>query len=136
MGFDPPLALLVVLQLLHALTFGATHIGAVHFISRAVPETQSGTAQALYAAVTGGIVMGGTMLAAGPLYAAYGGRAYWAMAAVAVWLPATALVAAFAALALYSAVLLVAPGAARETLVDMITFHGRRSRTAEESSSS
>ena len=62
----------------------ATHIGAVHFISRAVPETQSGTAQALYAAVTGGIVMGGTMLAAGPLYAAYGGRAYWAMAAVAV----------------------------------------------------
>ena len=92
MGFDPPLALLVVLQLLHALTFGATHIGAVHFISRAVPETQSGTAQALYAAVTGGIVMGGTMLAAGPLYAAYGGRAYWAMAAVAV----VALLASFA----------------------------------------
>jgi PPP family 3-phenylpropionic acid transporter len=92
MGFDPPLALLVVLQLLHALTFGATHIGAVHFISRAVPETQSGTAQALYASVTGGIVMGGTMLAAGPLYAAYGGRAYWAMAALAV----VALLASFA----------------------------------------
>lgn len=83
MGFDPPLALLVPLQLLHALTFGATHIGAVHFISRAVPETQTGTAQALYASMTGGIAMGGTMLAAGPLYAAYGGRAYWAMAVVA-----------------------------------------------------
>lgn len=83
MGFDPPLALLVPLQLLHALTFGATHIGAVHFIGRAVPETQAGTAQALYASVTGGIAMGSTMLAAGPLYAAYGGRAYWAMAMVA-----------------------------------------------------
>lgn len=83
MGFDPPLALLVPLQLLHALTFGATHIGAIHFIGRAVPETQAGTAQALYASVTGGIAMGATMLVAGPLYAAYGGRAYWAMAAVA-----------------------------------------------------
>jgi PPP family 3-phenylpropionic acid transporter len=48
-----------------------------------VPETQAGTAQALYASVTGGIAMGGTMLAAGPLYAACAGRAYWAMAMVA-----------------------------------------------------
>ena len=39
MGFDPPLALLVPLQMLHALTFGATHIGAIHFIGRVVPET-------------------------------------------------------------------------------------------------
>lgn len=83
MGFDPPLALLVPLQLLHALTFGATHIGAMHFIGRAVPQVQAGTAQALYASVTGGIAMGGAMLLAGPLYAAYAGRAYWAMAALA-----------------------------------------------------
>jgi PPP family 3-phenylpropionic acid transporter len=83
MGFDPPLALLVPLQLLHALTFSATHIGAIHFIGRAVPETQAGTAQALYASVTGGIAMGGAMLVTGPLYAAYAGRAYWAMAALA-----------------------------------------------------
>jgi MFS transporter, PPP family, 3-phenylpropionic acid transporter len=80
MGFDPPLALLVPLQLLHALTFTATHIGAIHFVGRAVPETQAGTAQALYASVTSGIAMGGAMLAAGPLYTAYAGRAYWAMA--------------------------------------------------------
>ena len=66
-----------------ALTFGATHLGAIHFIGRAVPEGQAGTAQALYASVTGGIAMGGAMLLAGPLYAAYGGRAYWAMAALA-----------------------------------------------------
>jgi MFS transporter, PPP family, 3-phenylpropionic acid transporter len=83
MGFDPPLALLVSLQLLHGLTFGATHIGAVHFIGQTVPAAQAGTAQALYASTTGGILMGGTMLAAGPLYAAYAGHAYWAMALVA-----------------------------------------------------
>jgi PPP family 3-phenylpropionic acid transporter len=83
MGFDPPLAILVPLQVLHALTFGATHIGAIHYIGRTVPGTQGGTAQALYSSVTGGVFMGGAMLASGPLYTAYAGRAYWAMAAVA-----------------------------------------------------
>jgi MFS transporter, PPP family, 3-phenylpropionic acid transporter len=48
MGLDPPLSLLLPLQILHALTFGATHIGAIHCLGRAVPETQAGTAQALY----------------------------------------------------------------------------------------
>ena len=84
MGFDPPLALLVPLQVLHGLTFGATHLGAIHFMARAVPETQAGTAQALYASVVGGMGMGGAMLLAGPLYADFGGRAYWAMAVIAV----------------------------------------------------
>ena len=83
MGFDPPLALLVLLQISHSLTYTASHIGAIHFMSRVVPDQQSGTAQALYASVTGGIGLGGAMLIAGPLYASYGGRAYWAMAIMA-----------------------------------------------------
>jgi len=83
MGFDPPLAALVVLQALHGLTFGATHIGAFYFIARAIAEGQAGTAQALYAAVTAGIAMGGAMLLSGQLYPALGGRTYWAMAAIA-----------------------------------------------------
>lgn len=83
MGLDPSPAVLVPLQILHALTFGASHIGAVHFIAETIPERLSGTAQALYATVSGGIAMGGAMLIAGPLYAAYAGRAYWAMAAIA-----------------------------------------------------
>jgi PPP family 3-phenylpropionic acid transporter len=80
MGFDPPLVLLLPLQVLHGLTFGTAHLGAIHFIARAVPEGQAGTAQALYASVTGGLGMGGAILLAGPLYANFGGRAYWAMA--------------------------------------------------------
>jgi PPP family 3-phenylpropionic acid transporter len=84
MGFDPPLALLVPLQLLHGLTFGAAHLGAIHVIARTVPAAHAGTAQALYASVVGGVAMGAAMLLAGPLYANFGGRAYWAMAGLAV----------------------------------------------------
>ena len=83
MGFDPPLGWPRALQALHGLTFGAAHIGAIHFMAKAVPEMQTGTSQALYASVTGGIAMGGAMLAAGPLYATYAGQGYWAMAAIA-----------------------------------------------------
>src|SRR5262249_59788416 len=83
MGFDPALFVLLPLQMLHALTFGATHIGAIHFIGRFVPDAQAGTAQALYASITGGIATGGVTLMAGPVYAAYAGRVYWAMALVA-----------------------------------------------------
>jgi MFS transporter, PPP family, 3-phenylpropionic acid transporter len=82
MGFDPALALLVPLQILHGLTFGAAHLGAIHVMARSVPEGQAGTAQALYASIVGGVGMGAAMLLAGPLYADFGGRAYWAMAAL------------------------------------------------------
>jgi PPP family 3-phenylpropionic acid transporter len=83
MGFDPPLALLIPLQVLHAVTFGATHIGAFYFLTQAMPERHAGTAQAFYASITAGIAMGGAMLLSGQLYAGYGGRTYWAMAAIA-----------------------------------------------------
>ncbi len=80
MAFDPPLALLLPLQALHGLTFGAAHLGALHFISAHVPPSEAATAQALYASVTAGIGMGLATLAAGPLYAALGGQAYLPMA--------------------------------------------------------
>ncbi|MBX9589186.1 MAG: MFS transporter [Hyphomonadaceae bacterium] len=83
MGFDPPLPWLMLLQMLHGLTFGAAHVGAIHFMARAVPDWQTGTSQALYASVTSGIAMGAATLVSGPLYAQYAGRAYWAMAVVA-----------------------------------------------------
>lgn len=83
MGFDPPLVGLVALQALHGLTFGAAHVGAIHFMAQAVPESRTGTSQALYASVTSGIAMGAAMLASGPVYATYAGRGYWLMAVVA-----------------------------------------------------
>ena len=84
MAFDPPLWVLFPVQILHGLTFGAAHLGAVHFISEAIPEEMSGTAQGLYAAFAAGIAMGAAILASGPLYQALGGQAYLVMAGVAV----------------------------------------------------
>ena len=83
MSFTPPLALLVPMQTLHTLTYGASHLGAMHFISRAVPESAQGTAQALYATVASGLLMGGATLSSGWLYARIGPQAYWAMLALA-----------------------------------------------------
>lgn len=80
MGFDPPLAGLLLLQALHGLTYGATHLGAVHYMSQSVPPERAGTAQALYASVTAGIAMGLATLLAGRLYPMVGGGAYFAMA--------------------------------------------------------
>lgn len=83
MSTTPPLAALIPLQTLHTLTYGASHLGAMHFISRAVPESAQGTAQALYATVASGVLMGVATLASGWLYARAGGLAYLAMAALA-----------------------------------------------------
>lgn len=84
MSLDPQLGVLVPLQLLHALTYGAAHLGAIHYIARAVPQQAAGTGQALYATVAAGVAMGAATLAAGPLYARFAGHAYLAMAAMAL----------------------------------------------------
>ncbi len=68
------------LQLLHALTFGASHLGAMHFLSRAVPVSAAASAQSIYAAVSSGLGSGLVMVVAGVLYAACGGGAYLFMA--------------------------------------------------------
>lgn len=80
MALSPPLAFLAPLQMLHALTYGASHLAAMHFISRAVPEGSQGTAQALYATMAMGLLIGGATLISGRLYAQIGAEAYVAMA--------------------------------------------------------
>jgi MFS transporter, PPP family, 3-phenylpropionic acid transporter len=82
MALDPPPALLPALQCLHGLSFGATHLGAVGFVARAVPFEIGATAQG-YLAVAFGLVMAAAMGASGVLYARWGSLAYGAMALVA-----------------------------------------------------
>jgi MFS transporter, PPP family, 3-phenylpropionic acid transporter len=82
-GVLPWLPFIGALQLLHALTFGASHLGAMHFLSRTVPLSAAASAQSLYAAVSSGFGSGLVMMGAGALYAAYGGRAYLFMAVLA-----------------------------------------------------
>ncbi len=78
------LGVLLAVQLLHALTFGATHLAAMHFIQRAVPEEVSATAQGLYSAIAMGVVLASVIMASGGLYAGAGGHAFFAMTAMSV----------------------------------------------------
>jgi PPP family 3-phenylpropionic acid transporter len=84
MTFDPPLWATLLLQCLHAMSFGAAHLAAIHFLSQAVPEDRGATAQGLYAAVVAGLVLGLVTIACGPLYRSLGGEAYAVMALLAV----------------------------------------------------
>lgn len=82
-GFAASVPALALLQLLHGLTFGAAHLGAMHHLARSAPAGQAATAQALYTAAVGGIGQGLLLLLAGMLYGALGASAFLAMAAVA-----------------------------------------------------
>jgi PPP family 3-phenylpropionic acid transporter len=80
---EPSLGLLVPLQLLHGVTYGASHIGAMHFIHDAIPHDKSASAQALYATVSAGVAMGAATLIAGSIYDWGGALSYVAMAGIA-----------------------------------------------------
>ena len=79
MSFNPPLVLLPPLQLLHALSFGATHLGSMQFLARRAPADQFAAAQGDFATVLAP-VMAGSMALSGVLYADLGDRAYAVMA--------------------------------------------------------
>jgi len=83
MVFEPPLELLFVLQLLHAFTFAATYIGGVHLVQQSVPRNLIATGQALFAALSAGLLFASATAASGALFGAYGSGAFVAPAAVA-----------------------------------------------------
>jgi PPP family 3-phenylpropionic acid transporter len=80
MAFDPPAAALPLLQVLHALSFAATHLGTMHYLAQAAPARRGATAQGDFVALQG-IVFAVAMGLSGGLVEAYGSRAYAAMAA-------------------------------------------------------
>lgn len=79
-GVTADLVPLLLVQAIHAFTFGATHLAAVHFIARAAPSNLSASAQSLYAALGTGVGFGVTMPLAGLLYDQFGGGAFLFMA--------------------------------------------------------
>jgi PPP family 3-phenylpropionic acid transporter len=76
-------AAFLLLQVLHGLSFGAVHIGTMHFIMDSVPENYIGAAQGA-GYVLGGVAMGVAVFVSGPIYAAYGVNGFWIMAAMCV----------------------------------------------------
>ena len=83
MALDPSTALLPALQILHAASFGAAHLGMMGFLARAVPRELAATAQGV-SATWSGIVSALATLASGFVYAASGSLAYLVMAAMAL----------------------------------------------------
>ena len=59
------LPFIATLQMLHALTFGASYVGAVHFLSRSIPASAAASAQSLCAALSSALGGGLAMIAAG-----------------------------------------------------------------------
>jgi len=79
-GLSSDIAALAAVQVLHAATFAATHLAAMHYITRTTPPRLAASMQSLYSALSGGLVMGGTMLLAGSLYESGPGLPFLAMA--------------------------------------------------------
>lgn len=79
MAIDPPSALLPVLQCLHALSYGATHLGTMAFLARFASPSRGATAQGDYVAVQG-IVFAAAMGLSGVMVEVSATLAYAAMA--------------------------------------------------------
>jgi MFS transporter, PPP family, 3-phenylpropionic acid transporter len=73
---DPTGALLWPLQALHAVTFGIAHLGAIAFISQAVPPRVGAAAQGAMGSMAVGLLMALAMAGAAALYPAAGGLTY------------------------------------------------------------
>ena len=79
---------LFALQILHAASFAAMHLGAMSWIRRTFSGAELHRATALYVAVAGGLALGIGMPLAGVLYERWQGAAYHAMtlfAAAGTW---------------------------------------------------
>ncbi len=79
LGTTSDFTVLIVVQALHALTFGAAHLGAMQLLSECSPQGLSARAQGLYAALPMGIGSGLAYMLVGPLYGEFGGAGYYAM---------------------------------------------------------
>lgn len=69
-------------QALHGLSFALLHLACLGLIGETVPPHLRATALTLYGSVGLGLAGALVTLASGPLYAAFGARAFWAMAAL------------------------------------------------------
>ena len=85
LALSPTIPVLAATQTLHALSFGAAHLGAMLFLARTVAPEHSASAQALYSGVAMGLVMGGATILSGTLFdAADPAAAFLAMAGLSV----------------------------------------------------
>jgi PPP family 3-phenylpropionic acid transporter len=80
---DPPLAILVAVQLVHGLSFGLTQVGTMGLLARNVPYPLMARGQG-YLAACSGIIASSASILSGAIYARYGQGVYYLMAAMAL----------------------------------------------------
>ena len=82
MAFTTALPALIVLQMLHAGTFAACHLGAMAFIQRALPSSGTALGQSIYYALGTGATQAVIYQFAGLLYGRYGQHAFLGMTVI------------------------------------------------------
>jgi PPP family 3-phenylpropionic acid transporter len=82
MLFDPPLSVLVLMQCLHGASYGATLVGAVHFVGRAASDRSAATAQG-FLSISQSLVLAGATSLSGLLFVRYGSLGYGVMGGLA-----------------------------------------------------
>jgi len=80
---EPSVAVLAVVQLAHGLTYGLTQVGTMSLLVRHVPIHMMARGQG-YLAACGGMVTMAASILSGVVYAVYGARVYYVMAAMAL----------------------------------------------------
>jgi PPP family 3-phenylpropionic acid transporter len=81
-AWEPSIAVLCVVQAMHALSFGATHLGTMGLLAHRVPGHSLATAQGYLTASTG-LVTAAASIVSGELYNSYGQSIYYGAAAMA-----------------------------------------------------
>jgi PPP family 3-phenylpropionic acid transporter len=81
-AWEPSIAVLIVVQTMHALSFGATHLGTMGLLAHRVPANSIATAQG-YLAASIGLVSAAATVASGSLFNGYGQSIYCGAAVMA-----------------------------------------------------
>ncbi|MDE2446183.1 MAG: MFS transporter [Alphaproteobacteria bacterium] len=81
-GFATNEYIMFVLQSLHGISFACAHLALMHFIRAHVPAHLRNTAQGLYAALAGGVLLSSVTWMSGRLYTSFGGLSFIAMALI------------------------------------------------------
>ena len=71
---------MVLVEPLHGLTFALLHLACMQMLSVVAPPALAATAQGIYGGVAVGTMTAIMTLVSGPLYGAFGPRAFWVMA--------------------------------------------------------
>lgn len=80
MAMTVSLPILFIVQIIHGLTFGASHLAAIHYLSSRVEKGYAASSQSLYSALPLGLGLGLSTYIGGVIYEYYASGAYFFMA--------------------------------------------------------